>query len=320
MKVTFNDIRGVLGIVPTPSTPDGDRWQTTHSVNLPETEKMIRAMMKAEVDILMTTGTFGECASLTEPELLDFVKCIVDVNAQSRPLFAGITTLNTRDTIRRGRELVALGADGLFVGRPMWLALDDKGLVRYYQDIAEALPRVPLVVYDNPIAFKGKISSAAYAELAKIPEVIAAKHVGGPALAADMKAVGDKVRILPLAPQWYPVARELPERALACWSGGVACAPSPIVALSKAILARDWDRAQHVCDKLVWAEEPMFPGGDLARFMDYSIQIGHLRFKSAGLIDPGPPRPPYLDVPQEYVAGATECGQRWARLEGEFGG
>ena len=52
----------------------------------------------------------------------------------------------------------------------------------------------------------------------------------------------------------------------------------------------------------------MFPGGDLANFMDYSIQIGHLRFAAAGLIDPGPPRAPYIDVPEEYVPGARNAG------------
>ena len=319
MKLSVEDIRGVVGIVPTPATRDAGSWKAEHSVNLAETERMIRLMVAADIDILMSAGTFGECAALTEGELEDFTAVIVDTIAGSRPFFAGITTLNTRDTIRRGRRLMDIGADGLFVGRPMWLALDEAGIVRYYRDIAEALPDVPLVVYDNPHAFKGKMSADVYAELAKIPEVIAAKHVGGPALEDDMRAVGDRIRVLPLAPEWYPIAKKLPELAKACWSGGVACAPSPIMALSRAIKTGEWDVAKSISEKLVWAEAPMFPGGDLGRFMDYSIQIGHLRFKAAGLIDPGPSRPPYLDAPEEYVAGALECGQRWAQLEAEFG-
>jgi 4-(2-carboxyphenyl)-2-oxobut-3-enoate aldolase len=52
--------------------------------------------------------------------------------------------------------------------------------------------------------------------------------------------------------------------------------------------------------------------------MDYSIAIGHLRFASAGLIDPGPPRPPYLYLPDEYRAGGIECGRRWGVLQQEF--
>lgn len=319
MKVTYEDIVGVVGIVPTPATPGADRWDAVNTIDLDETEKMIRLVTAAGIDILMTNGTFGEGASLTEDEHLAFVRCVVETNARSRPVFAGITTLNTRDTIARARRLLDLGADGLFVGRPMWLALDDAGIVRYYRDLAEALPGIPLVVYDNPLAFKGKISTEAYQALADIPEVIAAKHVGGPTLPGDVAAVGHKMRILPLATEWYPVARQYPELVRACWSGGIACAPSPIAALARAIAARDWERAQAIGDQLIWAEAPMFPGGELTRFMDYSIQIGHLRFKAAGLIDPGPPRPPYTQLPDEYASGAQECGRRWATLEREYG-
>src|SRR5579875_2442603 len=165
MNLTADDIRGVVGIVPTPATSDAERWDAVQTINLVETEKMIRAVVEAGIDILMTTGTFGECATLTWPELQTFVDCVVQTTAGRRPVFAGVTTLNTRDTIERGRRLVEIGADAL-------------------------------VVYDNPFAFKGKISSAVYAQLAKIPEIVAAKHVGGPALESDMRTVGNDLRIL----------------------------------------------------------------------------------------------------------------------------
>ena len=318
MKLTASDIRGVVGIVPTPATADAERWDAESTVNLPESAKMIEAVVDAGVDIIMTTGTFAECSTLTWPELQSFVDCVVQTNAGRRPVFAGVTTLNTRDTIARGRELVRLGADGLFIGRPMWIALDDRQIVRYYADIAEALPGVPLVVYDNPLAFKGKISSDVYAQLAEIPEVVAAKHTGGPQLETDMRTVGDAIRILPLETEWYPIAQIVPDLALACWSGAVACAPSPIAALGRAMLARDWPAAEVLHEKVNWAIETMFPDGEFARFINYSIQLGHERFRAAGLIDPGPCRPPYIGVPDEYLAGAHEVGRRWRVLEDEF--
>lgn len=313
-----SDLRGVVGIVPSPATSDADRWDARDTVNLPEVERMVRVVVDAGVDALMTTGTFGECATLTEDELLALVGCVVATTAGACPVFAGITTLNTRDTIRRGRALVAAGADGLFVGRPMWIAMDDAAIVRYYRDIAAALPGVPVVVYDNPPAFKGKISSAVYRELAAISEVVAAKHVGGPQLEEDLLAVGDALRILPNAPDWYPIAQQHPDLAAACWSGAVACAPSAMVALARAIAARDWDRAQAIHERVNWAEAPMFVGRDLSAFINYSIQLGHVRFQSAGLVDMGPSRPPYLEAPPEWVAGSEECGRRWAVLERDY--
>jgi 4-(2-carboxyphenyl)-2-oxobut-3-enoate aldolase len=318
MKITPADINGLVGIAPTPATPDAGDWRTTNSVNLPETEKMARILVDSGLDILMTTGTFGECASLMEHELRDFVKCVVDTVDRRIPVFAGIGTLNTRDTIRRSRELIDLGADGLFVARPMWLALDDKGIVRFYRDLAEAMPGVPMVVYDNPIAFKGKISKEAFIELAKIPEVVAAKHERGPLLDSDAAAVAGQCRVLPLVADWCRAAKLNPDVVTAAWSGHIACAPAPQVALGRAIRARDWSKAEEIAAKCNWAESAMFAGGELKGFMDYSIAIGHLRFAAAGLIDPGPPRPPYLFVPDEYRAGGMECGRRWATLQQEF--
>lgn len=318
-KLTAGDVRGVVGIVPTPATSDAERWDAVHTVNLTEVTKMVGAVVDAGVEILMTTGTFGECATLTWEELEELVDCVVATAAHRVPVFAGVTTLNTRDTIARARKLLKLGADGLFVGRPMWIAMDDAQIVRYYRDLTEALPDVPIVVYDNPHAFKGKISNEAYRQLAEIPQLVASKHVGGPALETDIQTVGKNMRILPLETDWYPVARKFPELALASWSGNVACAPAPIAALSKAILAQDWAAAERLHERCNWAVETMFPGGDLARFMNYSIQLGHARFRAAGLIDPGPTRPPYIGAPAEYLAGCEEVGRRWAVLQKEYG-
>jgi dihydrodipicolinate synthase/N-acetylneuraminate lyase len=318
MKITPDDIRGVFGILPAPATPDAESWSATSTINFSETERMVGIVNRAGVEIISTTGTFGEGATLTLDELIDFTRCVAQANAKSRPYFAGVTTLNTRDTITRGRLLIEAGADGLFVGRPMWLAMDEQAIVRYYRDIAEALPSVPLIVYDNQVAFKGKISQAAYQALAELPEVVGAKHTGGPLLESDMVAVGRAMRILPPAGSWNQVAERQPDLALSGWAGSVACAPEPVVRLAKAIAARDWIIAEEVGSKMRWAESAMMPGGDLVRFMDYSIPIAHLRFKHAGLIDPGPPRPPYLFLPDEYRDGGIECGRRWAQLQAEY--
>jgi 4-(2-carboxyphenyl)-2-oxobut-3-enoate aldolase len=318
MRVTVDDIVGIVGIIPTPATRDAADWRAKHTVNLEETAKLVNIVVDAGIDVIMTTGTFGECATVTWDELQDLVDCVVRTARGRRPVFAGVTTLNTRDTIERGRALVELGADGLFIGRPMWLAMDDKEIVRYYHHMAEAMPGVPLVVYDNPLAFKGKISTDVYRELAKIKEIVAAKHVGGPALEKDLLTVGKSMRILPLETDWCALARRHPEEAAACWSGAVACAPAPLAALAAAIRARDWATAEKITEKVAWAVKPMFPGGSLERFMEYSIPLGHARFAAAGLIDPGPTRPPYLSAPAEYMEGSSETGRRWAILQAEF--
>jgi len=43
-----------------------------------------------------------------------------------------------------------------------------------------------------------------------------------------------------------------------------------------------------------------------------------VRFREAGLFDPGPSRPPYLEAPADYVEGSRVCGRRWAQLQREY--
>lgn len=88
-------------------------------MDLDETARMVERMRGAGLSTFATAGSFGEGASLTEAEHRAFTDCIARTLGGRGMLFAGVTTLNRRDTIARARELVALGATGIFVGRPM---------------------------------------------------------------------------------------------------------------------------------------------------------------------------------------------------------
>ncbi len=318
LKITPSDLVGVLGMVPTPSTPDADQWSCEHSVDLEQTAAMTRLVLDGGVRILLTNGSLGEGATLLEHEQKDFIACIADTLKGRGLVFAGVTTLNTRETIRRARGVTAAGADGLFLGRPMWMSLDPQAIVRYYADIAEALPGVPLILYDNQFAFKAKIDTPTYAALSRIPTVIGSKHIGGPAIADDLRAVEGRMRILPLDTQWGALARAFPEEAVACWTGNAADGPEPLVALAAAVAARDWARVEAISARMAWAQAPMFPGGKLENFVDYNIPIAHARIEGSGLVRSGPPRPPYIFAPEGHMEGGRETGRRWASLRREF--
>jgi 4-(2-carboxyphenyl)-2-oxobut-3-enoate aldolase len=321
-RITAADINGIVGIVPTPATEDASRWDAVQTVDLDETARMIEMVVTGGTDVLLTNGTFGECATLTADELYAFVDTVVQTVAGRIPVFGGATTLNTRDTVTRARKLASLGVDGLFLGRPMWLPLDEQQLVQYYRDVAEAVPDMALIVYDNPGAFKGKISARAYSELATIPQVVAAKHIGlllgGGAFIEDQKAVGNRIRLLPLENDWHYAAQLFPDLVTACWSGNVACGSGPLVALKTAVTARDWTEAEAIAAQLDWALEPLFPDGSFELFMRYSIQIDNAEFDAAGLIRPGPTRPPYHHAPERVLESGRECGRRWRTLHDRY--
>ncbi|MEM8663579.1 MAG: dihydrodipicolinate synthase family protein [Pseudomonadota bacterium] len=313
LPVGPTDLEGIVAILPTPSLPGADRWDCEASVDLEATSAMTEMIAGAGIDLFMTCGSFGEGASLLAQEHEALTRCVAETLAGHGLLFAGATTMNTRETIHLARRLVAAGADGLFLGRPMWMSLDGPGIVRFYRDVAEALPGIPVIVYDNEFAFKAKIGTETYKALAAIPQVIATKHIGGPTLAADLEATAGSMAVLPLDNQWPALAREHPS-ARAAWTGNAADGPEPLVALAAAVAAKDFARADTIAGEMAHAQAPMFPGGKLENFVDYNIPIAHARLEGSGKVRTGPPRPPYTTAPDGHLEGGRETGRRWARL------
>lgn len=313
-RVSIEAITGVVGMLPTPATPDADQWSCTQSIDLDETARMARIVVDGGIGIVLTAGSFGEGASLIASEHRLLTDCLVQSVGGRALVFAGATTLNTRDTIALGRVHIDAGADGLFLGRPMWMSLDQRDIVRFYADVAEALPGVPLILYDNALAFKAKIATDTYRELARNRAIIATKHIGGPAITDDLGAVAGAMRILPVDAQWAELAEAAPDDATACWSGNVADGPEPLAALATAVATRDWPSARHWCQRMAWAQAAMFPDGKIENFVDYNVPIARGRLEGSGLVRSGPERPPYLHAPQSYREGGRETGRRWAQL------
>jgi len=124
------------------------------SVDYDETVRIVNMLIENHVDAIMTNGTFGEGATLTEPNGVSSMKVIRTVTVESR--FAGATTLNTRDTIRRSKELMEMEPP-VVPWQAMWQEMDEDAIVGYYSDVAEALPDAPIILYDN-LSIQGKIT------------------------------------------------------------------------------------------------------------------------------------------------------------------
>ena len=319
LKFTAKDVHGIYNIMPTPAKPNADRWDCEDSVDYDETARIVNMLIDNHVDAILTNGTFGEGATLTEPEWRKFNEKVIETAKGRVPVFCGATTLNTRDTIRRAKELMSMGATGLFLGRPMWQEMDEDAVVGYYSDVAEALPDAPFIVYDNPEAFKGKMSPKIYARLAKIPNVIASKYISvGPQYLADVAAAGDNIVIMPLDSDWYYAWKWAPDKAKATWTGSGNCGMAPLLALKKALESGDDAVAKAITADLRDAYATLFPRGNFHDFSIYNIQLEKIRFNAAGLVNAGPCRPPYSRIPEDYAEGARLVGKKYAALQEKY--
>lgn len=319
MMMRVEDVKGVFTIMPTPAAPDAADWRERRTVDIRESQRGADRLASAGVGAIMGAGTLGEGATLTPEELDDFARAVVEGVDGRCPVLLGPTALGTRETIRRGEILRAAGADGFLLGRPMWCALSDDAIVEFYGSIAEALPEMAIVIYDNPVAFKGKISAVAYGQLSKIEQVVAAKYtLFSSQYFADVEAVGDDMRIMPIDYQWY-YAWQLDElRSPACWSSSASCGPAPVLALQEALRTGDLPTAKRITQELHDAMYLLYPGGDVDLFLNFNISIDKVMYDEAGFIHAGPPRPPYHIAPKEYLEGGVLAGRRLAELQVKY--
>lgn len=321
--MTVDEVQGAWAIMPTPATDDANDWRATDTVDLDETARAVSGMIEAGIDGILSLGTLGECSTLTRAEKRNFVATAIDAAAGRAPFFTGTTSLGTRETIEQTREAYDLGARGTMLGLPMWCAADHKTAVRFFQDVAEACPGMAICIYANVAAFRFPFDAAFWAEVSKIPQVIMAKAGSIHTFEQDLAAVEGRMRLLPIEAMYLPAVQAAPDQVTAFWSSGAACGPKLAVRLRDAVAqaraSGDWAAASELSEavgKTLW---PLIPGGNnFEEFNKYNIGLEKERIDAGGWMKAGPCRPPYLFVPDEYMAGARISGTGWAALDMEL--
>jgi 4-(2-carboxyphenyl)-2-oxobut-3-enoate aldolase len=326
-KISGRDLRGVMAYPPTPALDGADRVEARDTVDLDESERMIRALIGDGVDSIALNGTLGECATLTLDEWKAFAACVAETARSidpDFPLFIGTTTLNTRDTVDRMRYLRELGVTGTLLGRPMWGDMVAEVMARFYTDIAEAVPDLAVVVYDNTAAFGGIIPRPVYRVLTELPQVVAVKYAGGASVGFryhnDMAVTGTAFPLMPIETDWFAAWDMYGEELVGmAWSSTTACGPKPVLALRDALQSGRMNDARWLTERLRWAHEPFLVGQNFTEFAKYNVPLEKVRVNAAGYISVGKCRPPYSEdlVPEEHIRTAKEHVERYKQISAE---
>ena len=316
--LTPADVSGAWVILPSPAKEGSEHWSAKDTVDCDETARMVEGMIAAGVDGILTMGTLGEAATMTWEEKKNFIATVVDTAKGRVPVFAGTTTMNTRDTIEATRWARDAGVDGTMLGPPMWCAPSVDTAVQFYKDVAEACPNTAIAVYANFEAFKFEFGIGFWLRVSRIPQVITAKLPPVAQLATLIDLTGRRIRFLPIDNEYYASARMAPDFITAFWSSSASCGPQAAIALrdrvNDAKRTGDWEPARKLSNALAAAVGPIFPNGSFKEFSTYNIRLEKERMNEAGWLKAGPTRPPYQIVPEAYLEGARVSGRAWAKV------
>jgi 4-hydroxy-tetrahydrodipicolinate synthase len=166
------DLNGCGTALVTPFRRDG-------SVDEPALTALVNWQIEQGIDFLVPCGTTGEASTLTEPEWLRVVECVVGSAAGRVPVIAGCTHNSTREAVARAERLVDIqGLSGILTANPYYNRPGQEGQYQHFRAIAEAVP-LPVLLYNIPSRTGANLEPATVLRLAEIKNVIGIKESSG---------------------------------------------------------------------------------------------------------------------------------------------
>lgn len=99
---------------------------------------------------VLAFGSNGEFYVIEEDEMERGLKIMVDQAAGRVPVYFGIGAIGTKKCVRLAKMAKDGGAAGISVLQPMFLKPTEEELFRHFKTIADAVPDMPMLLYNNP--------------------------------------------------------------------------------------------------------------------------------------------------------------------------
>ncbi|YBV93768.1 dihydrodipicolinate synthase family protein (plasmid) [Phyllobacteriaceae bacterium JZ32] len=162
------------------------------TINFEATRAQVRRQIAAGNNILCA-GTNGDFTALTFEEKVRLTEEVVDEVAGRVKVIVNAGMPATFETLKLAREFDRIGVDGIAVITPFFIACTQKGLIRHFTTVADAV-KTPIYLYDIPARTQNHIEPETARILADHGNIAGIKDSGGSqdTLAAYM-AIGREV-------------------------------------------------------------------------------------------------------------------------------
>ena len=154
--------------------------------------KLIEFQISNGIDAIIVCGTTGEASTLTDDEHRKMIDITVEkVNGRTK-IVAGTGSNDTDYSVELSKYAAKAGVDGLLQVTPYYNKATQKGLVKHFFKVADAVD-TPVILYNVPSRTNLNILPATYKELSKHENIVATKEAGGDmgAVAQTMELCGD---------------------------------------------------------------------------------------------------------------------------------
>lgn len=163
---------------------------TTHlhqdqTLDLEATARHIEILIDSGINGLVMLGSLGENNALEAGEKHQVMQAAIETARGRVPVLSGVSESSTAAAARYAREMESLGADGLMLLPAMSYKSDPRETMAHFRTVAGACG-LPIICYNNPIAYSVDITPTMFAELADVPNLVAIKESS-----ADLRRLTD---------------------------------------------------------------------------------------------------------------------------------
>jgi 4-hydroxy-tetrahydrodipicolinate synthase len=166
-------LRGCATALVTPFTSDG-------AIDEEALTRLIEYQISGGVKLLVPCGTTGESATMTEEEDQRVIKRTIELARGRAHVIAGTGSNSTAVAIENSRIAQSLGTDAVLVVAPFYNKPTQHGLYAHFRSVAQAVPDLPIVIYNVPGRTSCNISADTTLRLANdFDNIVGIKEASG---------------------------------------------------------------------------------------------------------------------------------------------
>ncbi|WP_394747503.1 dihydrodipicolinate synthase family protein [Spongiimicrobium salis] len=159
------------GIMPAVTT----KFKDDDTLDFQMFERNINAQLDAGVHGIVLGGTLGEASTLSDDEKRLLTKNTITMVNGRVPVLMNIAEQTTKGAIAAAQKAEEDGAEGLMMLPPMRYNAGDRETVTYFKTVANSTS-LPIMVYNNPVDYKIKVTLDMFQELLECDNIEAVKE------------------------------------------------------------------------------------------------------------------------------------------------
>jgi 4-hydroxy-tetrahydrodipicolinate synthase len=172
MTKPYQPISGSIPALVTPMLEDG-------SVDYASLRKLIDWHIAEGTDCIGVVGTTGESPTVNVEEHREIIRVSVEQAKGRVPIMAGCGANSTAEAIELAQFAQSVGADCQLQVVPYYNKPTQEGIYQHFKAIAEAVPNLPIILYNVPGRTVADMLHETVLRLAKVPGIVGIKEATG---------------------------------------------------------------------------------------------------------------------------------------------